>query len=119
MISAIWVSFLGASSVLCGALGAHVLKSKLSEKHLEIFNTAVLYHQLYALLLVLLFLFLHFLPEAKPLRPCFWFFSIALVLFSGSLYTYLMLGWPFLMRLTPIGGLLLSGAWVFLIFKLL
>ena len=95
MFSVIWIGFLGASSVLCGALGAHILKSKLSEKHLEIFNTAVTYHQLYALLLLVLFLFLHFISDTKPLWPCFWTFSLALMLFSGSLYAYIILAGHF------------------------
>lgn len=115
--------FFAAGCVLCaiavgtGALGAHALKDKLDPYFLDVYKTAVLYHFLHSLGIIILSV----LPleyQTKRMRISAWLLFIGIFLFSGSLYllstrtlwTDLALSW--LGPVTPLGGLLFMSGWL-------
>lgn len=106
-----WTSigaFLGALAVVTGAFGAHGLKEKLTPEALELWHTAVLYHALHALALVLYGLF----DREERSNFAGRSFVSGIALFSGSIYA-LALGAPkWVGIVTPIGGGLLILGWL-------
>ena len=107
-------AILGALAVLIGAFGAHGLEqTAISEKALKSYHTGVEYqfYHVFALLFVGL-LYLH--RPSILLMYAAWSFIIGIVLFSGSLYTYVLTGTRQFAMITPIGGLTLVSAWVLL-----
>ncbi len=113
-------SVFGILAVILGAFGAHALKSLLDPAGLEVWKTAVSYHFYHTLAL----LFVSILPasNSRAGNLASWFFSLGILLFSGSLYlistkeilniTQLSVLGP----LTPIGGLFFILGWFSLIF---
>lgn len=103
-------------AVLMGAFGSHGLKSKISEKHMEIFSTALDYHIWHMLALILLGLLEHtgFLRGGKWIA-LLW--AIGILFFSASLYAYVMTQFKPLVYFTPIGGMCLVLGWVLLAYK--
>lgn len=100
-----------ALATLCGAFGAHALKSQISPERLELWNTAVRYHFFQALGLVGVGLTQRTV-HAGALRTTTALMVGGIVLFSGSLYG-LALGAPRALGvLTPVGGLAWIGAWL-------
>lgn len=59
----------GALSVALGAFGAHALQPRLTPRDLEIFETAVRYHGLHALALLVVGLLLALRPEPRSANP--------------------------------------------------
>ncbi|HQT24438.1 MAG: hypothetical protein B7X86_15050 [Sphingobacteriales bacterium 17-39-43] len=113
-------SVFGILAVILGAFGAHALKSLLDPAGLEVWKTAVSYHFYHTLAL----LFVSILPASnnKAVNMAAWFFSLGILLFSGSLYlisTKEILNIEQLSVLgpiTPIGGLFFILGWFSLIF---
>jgi len=109
-------SFFGLAAVALGAFGAHGLKEKISEDHLDAWKTAVDYHFYHTLAL----LFLATFSRAKNTYIKFSFitFSLGILLFSGSLYvlsTHAITGFgdpAILGPITPIGGLCFILGWL-------
>ena len=99
-----------ALAIVCGAFGAHALRARLDPEQLEIWRTAVLYHLIGALALVLYGL----LVRGRPGRGIAgWCFLLGILIFSGSLYS-LALGAPRILgAVTPVGGVLLIAGWLF------
>jgi len=112
-------SVFGILAVILGAFGAHALKSLLDPAGLEVWKTAVSYQFYHTLAL----LFLSLLPESKgrAANIAAWFFSLGILLFSGSLYlisTKEILNisqLSVLGPLTPVGGLFFILGWISLI----
>lgn len=101
-------SFLTALGIAAHAFGHHSLKSSLEPSQMAIFETASRY-LLFAGIWFLALLRPTTLPET-PLRIIF----LGLILFSGSLLTYLVVKAPLLMMLTPIGGVLMISGFILL-----
>ncbi len=104
----------GFLAVLLGAFGAHALAAHLDVKAFDVFRTAVSYqfYHTFAMALCLL------LVEKNPshlITKAFWFFGTGVVVFSGSLYLYVLSGVKFFAMLTPIGGLCFLVGWGLLI----
>jgi uncharacterized membrane protein YgdD (TMEM256/DUF423 family) len=77
----------GGISVASGAFGAHALKERLSERSLEIFETAARYQMYHALALLLVALLLSREEFTQPtLVASGWSFIIGILIFSASLY---------------------------------
>lgn len=115
----ITVGFLGATSVILGAFGSHLLRSHLSAGSMQIFETGLQY-QMYHTLALLAMVFMNRYVSRSFLNFIFYFFTIGIVLFSGSLYILSMqelFGFKvgFLGPVTPVGGMLLILGWVTLI----
>ena len=117
--SAIAAIFL-ALAVGLGAFGAHGLRSRLNPEMMDIYKTAVLYHFLHALgmLIVSVLPKTGTLSEAGADTIC-WLLLAGILIFSGSLYLLALTGTRALGAITPIGGVAFIAAWVLLAWKLM
>ncbi len=118
----IWSAIAGlllALAVGLGAFGAHGLRSRLTPEMLDIYRTAVEYHFLHALgmLIVSVLPKTGALPNVGAETVC-WLLAVGIVLFSGSLYLLAVTGTSALGAITPVGGLALIVAWLWLAWKL-
>jgi uncharacterized membrane protein YgdD (TMEM256/DUF423 family) len=117
--SAIAAIFL-ALAVGLGAFGAHGLKSRLDPEMMDIYKTAVLYHFLHALGMLVVSV----LPKAGTLSEsaaeiiC-WLLLAGILIFSGSLYLLAVTGTRALGAITPFGGVAFIAAWLLLAWKLM
>ena len=110
-------AFLGAVAIILGAFGAHALKAKLSIDHLGSSETGVKYQMYHALLL--LFVGTSTAISQKARKTIFYLIVLGVAFFSGSIY---LLSTPEVTGInakpigfiTPIGGLLLIVAWIWL-----
>ncbi len=93
-----------------GAFGAHALKDTLAANNTtEVWKTAVLYHFVHALALLILAA----LPNASRVAP--WLFVSGIIIFSGSLYVLALTNIRWLGAITPLGGLCFLAGWLFLV----
>jgi uncharacterized membrane protein YgdD (TMEM256/DUF423 family) len=122
----IFSGFSGAIAVALGAMGAHLLKSKLesgliTETNLQTFETAVRYQIYHSIVLLLLAFFAKQL-NSKLINKAAICFMIGIVLFSGSLYLLScskiigISNLNILGPITPIGGLFFIIGWLLLAF---
>ena len=94
-------------AVTLGAFGAHALKGTLqANATTEVWKTAVLYHFVHAIALLVLAA----LPAAS--RVASGLFVGGIVLFSGSLYLLALTNIKWLGAITPLGGLCFLTGWV-------
>jgi uncharacterized membrane protein YgdD (TMEM256/DUF423 family) len=99
-------------SVAGGAFASHALRERLSERALEILDTASKYQMYHALALLMVGLLLsHNDVTPTLLNAAGWAFIIGLVLFSGSLYALSLSGIKWLGAITPLGGVALLVGW--------
>jgi uncharacterized membrane protein YgdD (TMEM256/DUF423 family) len=106
-------ALLGSSAVLIGAFAAHGLAAYVDAHALQRFHTGVEY-QFYH---VFALLFVGLLYQLKPSRRLCWsgiLFMVGIVLFSGSLYAYVLTDIKQLGMITPFGGLAFIAAWILL-----
>lgn len=101
----------GGLAVLLGALAAHAMKGSFAEPALEVFEKAVRYQMYHALALGLCGLLGLF---GRRGRGAAWCFLAGIVLFSGSLYGYVLLDLRWLVHVTPFGGVLFLAGWLLL-----
>jgi uncharacterized membrane protein YgdD (TMEM256/DUF423 family) len=107
-------SILGALSIVLGAFGAHLFKDFLAGSgRLETYETAVKY-QFYGSFSLILVGILCSKFNAKNLIYSGNLFWVGTFIFSGSLYLLCFTGVKIFGAITPIGGVLLIAAWVFL-----
>ncbi|GEB77811.1 DUF423 domain-containing protein [Sporolactobacillus inulinus] len=104
-------------SVAFGAFGAHVLKTRLTEQDLAVFQTGVHYQMYHALgLIVIGILALTiFSGQSTLLSWSGWLMTVGVLLFSGSLYALTLSGVRVLGAITPIGGVLFLISWVLVV----
>jgi uncharacterized membrane protein YgdD (TMEM256/DUF423 family) len=103
------VGFLG---VALGAFGAHGLEPRLAANGTrEIWETAVLYHLIHAVML--------FLAATRPdfHRGAWTSFLVGILLFSGSLYVLALTNLVWLGAVTPLGGVAFLLGWGWLAWK--
>ena len=103
-----------AVGVVLGAFGAHGLQNlnDITPRQVSTWDTAVLYHLLHSLGLILVGMALVLKPNLHLLRWVARFFVLGVLLFSGSLYA-LVLGAPsWLGPVTPLGGTFLIAGWL-------
>ena len=115
-------TFLGITAIILGAFGAHALKKVLSVEQLTTFEVGVRYQMYHALFLLFVGTFA-FLGE-KERSIIFYLTIVGVLFFSGSIYllatnTITNLKTKFLGPVTPIGGLFLVSAWVYLFYAVL
>ena len=94
-----------ALAVVIGAFGAHALKDNLGPYELSVFSTASKYHFYHSFALIL------YGHRGSSGRAGL-FFSLGIIIFSGSLYLLATLGLKKLGAITPIGGLFFIIGWV-------
>jgi uncharacterized membrane protein YgdD (TMEM256/DUF423 family) len=102
---------LAALGVGLGAIGAHVLKDKLSAEQLVTYETGVRYQLFHAIALVLVGLIVERYAGAM-LQGAGWAMLLGVLLFSGGIYAWLATGIKPFVHVVPIGGLSLIAGWV-------
>ncbi|HEY1582628.1 MAG TPA: DUF423 domain-containing protein [Chthoniobacterales bacterium] len=101
---------LGFLAVALGAFGAHALKGTLeANNRAEVWRTAVLYHFVHALVLLVLAT----LPITARVAASF--FAGGIIIFSGSLYLLALTNVKWLGAITPLGGLCFLAGWLTLL----
>lgn len=109
-------AFFGALAVVLGAFGAHGLKSIVSPSQLETWQKGVEYQFYHTFAMLYLSTFARY--KNKLIALSFLFFSLGIILFSGSLYllaikdAYNLSFTQYLGPITPIGGLAFILGWV-------
>ncbi len=111
-------SFFCLMTVVLGAFGAHALKDILNEYGQSIYNKAVIYQMFHGLGILFVAILNSFISE-YDLSVIIYFFTIGIVLFSGSLYILAISKVRWLGMLTPIGGVFFILGWIILILKLI
>ncbi|MCK5895522.1 MAG: DUF423 domain-containing protein [Cocleimonas sp.] len=102
-------------AVIIGAFGAHGLEKIISDdKMLMRFNTGVEY-QFYHAFAIFIVAFLLKENSALLLSIAGIAFSLGILLFSGSLYSYVLTSNKIFGMITPIGGLAFIVGWLFLL----
>ena len=108
-----------ALAVGMGAFGAHGLKARLDAYHLDIYRTAVLYHFLHALgMLIVATLPRTGTLSAESANSVCWLLAAGILIFSGSLYLLAVTGVTVLGAITPFGGVAFILGWLLLAWKL-
>jgi len=119
----ITASIMGALAVLIGAFGAHGLKAYASPQLLNTYETAVRYQFYHVFALALTGVLYKEFP-VKGIVTSGKLFIIGMLIFSGSLYTMVLLGiagynqFNWIGAITPIGGVLFVLAWLILAFNI-
>jgi uncharacterized membrane protein YgdD (TMEM256/DUF423 family) len=104
----------GLLAVLLGAFGAHALRSRIPPEQLEVFRTAVQYHAIHALAILLTGALQPQAANPKALRAAAAAFLVGTALFSGSLYLLAVTGIKLLGIITPFGGVCFLAGWILL-----
>ena len=113
-------ALLGATGLLAGAFGAHALKRMLEPGQLSTWDTAAEYQLAHAIALILVGTLGRQCPgPGDPAQANLrWLYVSAgclfsgTVIFSGSLYAWVLTGTRIFALLPPIGGLLLVAGWL-------
>lgn len=101
----------GFTGVALGAFAAHGLKSKLSADYLAVFQTGTHYQMIHALALFGVALLALNMPS-RLVTLAGVFFTLGIILFSGSLYALTLSGIGKLGIITPFGGLAFLAGWL-------
>ena len=102
----------GGLSVAAGAFASHALRETLSERALQVFDTAARYQMYHAIALVLVALLLSQAQFSQPsLMAAGWAFIIGITIFSGSLYALSLTDIKVLGAVAPIGGAAFIAGW--------
>lgn len=112
-----FIALVGLAGVLLGAMGAHghVHDVISTNGYLPQWQTAVQYHQIHAVALLLLALLGLDPSTSKPrFRASFIAFTLGILLFSGSLYVLSYTSIKWLGAITPFGGLSFMIGWLLL-----
>lgn len=109
--TAIWGSIFMLSSIILGAMGAHSLKSILSQELLNSYNTATDYITYHGLALLIFSMMRAELNQALQL------IKYGVLIFSGSIYLLTFLSANeiqasnYVGLITPLGGVLMIAGW--------
>ena len=111
--------FIGATggmlAVALSAFGAHALQGSLSERSMEVFQTAADYQFYHSLALVFVAILGQFYPSSKKLSWSSGLFTTGIILFCGSLYLLSLTGIRWLGMITPLGGVSFIVGWLLLV----
>ncbi|MEM7363137.1 MAG: DUF423 domain-containing protein [Pseudomonadota bacterium] len=110
-IFGVLASLAGGLAVVLGAFGAHALKDRLEPAMLAAFNTAVHYQMLHAVVVLVIVLLARTSDSPGLFLGAAGSMLTGILLFSGSLYALVLLGWRWLGPITPLGGALLIVGW--------
>ena len=108
-------SLAGGLAVILGAFAAHGLKARLEPALLAAFRTGVEYQFYHALALLGVAILLQQWQGGTLLVAAGIFFTLGILLFSGSLYGLALLQWKWLGPITPLGGVCFIVAWACLL----
>jgi uncharacterized membrane protein YgdD (TMEM256/DUF423 family) len=102
-----WFALLGVG---LGAFGTHGLRGKISAANLDVWHTAVQYHTLHAVALVIVGILCAF-ADGPLMRAAGWLFGVGILVFGGSLYALAVTDVKILGAITPLGGLCFLAGW--------
>jgi uncharacterized membrane protein YgdD (TMEM256/DUF423 family) len=105
-----------ALTVVAGAFGSHALKTILDPESMNVFEIATRYMMFHGVALIALGLWRHFERWAGSLWSGL-FFTLGILLFSGSLYVLAFVRIPGIVYLTPIGGVCFILGWLFFMYS--
>lgn len=105
-----WGCIFALVSVALGAFAAHALKGHLQDSQMALMDTAHLYLTTHSLALLALGLWNHWEKWSNTLFAGLCFMA-GILFFSGSLYAYALTEISWLVRLTPVGGVLFLFGW--------
>ncbi len=112
-------AIIASISTMMGAFGAHLLKDKLSEKALALYETGVRYQLYHAFALIIVGVLYGINPN-KHLKTASTLFLLGILFFSGSLYILSykvnnnLEGLKWVGPITPLGGLCFIIGWLFI-----
>ena len=103
-------AIVGAVAIALGAFGAHALEKQLSQRALEVWDTANPYHILHALAILVVQI-----AAGRGLKRTWrplglWVTGIGI--FCGGLYFYALSGFKIGAILAPVGGLAFIAGWL-------
>ncbi|MDH5517867.1 MAG: DUF423 domain-containing protein [Gammaproteobacteria bacterium] len=104
----------GLLSIVLGAFGAHAVKAWLATDLMAVYQTAVSYQMYHSLGLILIGLIYHH-HQSRLIKSAGWLMLSGMIIFSGSLYLLSLAGIRWLGMITPVGGICLIIAWLFLL----
>ncbi len=105
-------AILAGLAVAAGAFASHALKERLTERALEIFETAARYQMYHALALFLVAILLSRADTIAPtLSIAGYAFMTGITIFSGSLYALSLTDIKWLGAITPLGGVAFLVGW--------
>lgn len=107
-------SVLGMLAVVFGAFGAHGLEKLVDAHMLQRFHTGVEYQFYHAFALLVVGLLYGQVVQVRHLQRAGYAFIAGIVLFSGSLYLYVLTGVTAIAMITPIGGTAFILGWLWL-----
>ena len=102
---------MGGVSVLLGAASSHWLQGIILSDHLDTFDTAVRFHMIHSIALILTAIIKDNTRNSSFLQASIWGFLSGMFFFSGSLYLISVSGYGFLGIIAPIGGVAFIAAW--------
>ena len=109
--SAVGAGLLGLAVIL-GAFGAHVLRGKLDAYAMGVYESAVFYHFIHAIGLLVVPVMVRMNAVRQPAGKLVCALLLAgVICFSGSLYLLAVTGTRWLGAVTPIGGVCCIAAW--------
>lgn len=100
-----------AVSVILGAAASHLPSASLAASQ-ALFQTALQYHQMHALGLLITGLLAAHLPACRWIAAAGWLMVAGTLLFSGNLYLRSLAGFHDLHAVTPFGGGAYILAWL-------
>lgn len=115
----LWIKlgqFFMFAGVALGAFGAHALRGKLSDYHMGIYQTGVLYQFVHALALFVV-AWLSTVSTDPKIAVAGALFVAGIFLFSGSLYALAITQLKWFGPVTPVGGLSFLVGWGVLFFS--
>jgi len=104
-------ALLGFLAVALGAFGGHALSDYLSPERMQTWQTAARYQIVHAVALIAIAAALE-RGTTRAIAAAGWLFVIGTVLFSGSLYVFVLTGMRLLGAITPFGGAMLMTGWL-------
>lgn len=102
-------------AMMAGAFGAHGLRTVVSPRALEVFQTAVTYQVYHAIGLIVIAVLAGLGLHRRFLTVAAGFFLAGILLFSGSLYVLVLTDIRWVGPITPVGGVCFMIGWALIL----